>query len=370
MNGDAVQSMMIALPVATAGVMLATAGGMLRATRPQVRWIGVVFTLAVAAYAIKFWNDEVHVLPDFALFLRLLLGAGTVGWFWLFVMALFEDSGHIHPSRFAAVGGLVLICVAATYAAEPYRTWFWLPAYVIQIVMALLALAIVVRGWKGDLVEARRRLRGPFLVAVASYIVALRSVDILEMLGTAPEWVPVTNAVVRFAVCLAGAMVFLESRDELFGPAPGRERVGAGAGHAYAIGNGNRSPVRFDRALKADLGRLQALMAEGQIWREEGLTIASLAARANLPEAQLRRLINNQLGYRNFPSFVNAHRIAAAKVRLADPKEARTSISAIAYDIGFASLGPFNRAFRDETGQSPSEWRSAALSRPIDPENN
>jgi hypothetical protein len=206
MNGDSVQSMMVALPVATAGVMLATAGGMLRATRPQVRWIGVVFALAVAAYAIKHWNDEVHVLPDFVVFLRLLLGAGAVGWFWLFVMALFEDS-RIRHSRFAAVGGLVLLCVAATYASEPYRTWLWLLSYSVQIVMALLALAIVVRGWKGDLVEARRRLRGPFLVAVAGYILAMRSADILEVFGIAPGWIPVANAVVRFAVCLAGSLV-------------------------------------------------------------------------------------------------------------------------------------------------------------------
>jgi AraC-like DNA-binding protein len=48
-------------------------------------------------------------------------------------------------------------------------------------------------------------------------------------------------------------------------------------------------------------------------------------------------------------------------MRLADPKEARISISTIAFDIGFASLGPFNRAFREEAGVSPSEWRRKAL---------
>jgi AraC-like DNA-binding protein len=95
----------------------------------------------------------------------------------------------------------------------------------------------------------------------------------------------------------------------------------------------------------------------------------ALAVRANLPEAQLRRLINDQLGYRNFPSFVNAHRIAAAKARLADPNEARAPVSAIAHDIGFGSLGPFNRAFRGETGLSPSEWRRQALIGPDEPEN-
>jgi AraC-like DNA-binding protein len=58
---------------------------------------------------------------------------------------------------------------------------------------------------------------------------------------------------------------------------------------------------------------------------------------------------------------VNSHRINEAKSRLANPDESRTPVSSIAYDIGFASLGPFNRAFREETGKSPSEWRREAL---------
>ena len=63
-------------------------------------------------------------------------------------------------------------------------------------------------------------------------------------------------------------------------------------------------------------------------------------------------------------SVGTGHRIAAAKTRLADPGEARVSISTIAYDIGFASLGPFNRAFKEEAGVSPSEWRRKMLEDP------
>ena len=137
-------------------------------------------------------------------------------------------------------------------------------------------------------------------------------------------------------------------------------------GHAngHAALNGNGAVIAIDRAAKADLDRLECLMSRDQVWKEEGLTIASLALRASIPETQLRRLINDCLGYRNFPSYVNAHRIAAAKNRLANPTEARVSISAIAYDIGFASLGPLNRAFKEEAGVSPSEWRRKALDLP------
>jgi AraC-like DNA-binding protein len=35
----------------------------------------------------------------------------------------------------------------------------------------------------------------------------------------------------------------------------------------------------------------------------------------------------------------------------------------IAMDAGFQSIGPFNRAFKAETGMTPTEFRREALSR-------
>ena len=51
----------------------------------------------------------------------------------------------------------------------------------------------------------------------------------------------------------------------------------------------------------------------------------------------------------------------AAKARLSDPAEARTTVAAIAFDLGYGSLGPFNRAFRSVTDLTPTEWRRRAL---------
>ena len=43
--------------------------------------------------------------------------------------------------------------------------------------------------------------------------------------------------------------------------------------------------------------------------------------------------------------------------RLANPAEATVAITTIALDAGYASLGPFNRAFRDAFGVTPSAFR-------------
>ena len=357
MTYDPMHMVLLALPVATAGVMLATAAGMLRTERATVRWTGVAFMLSVAAYALKLWNDELNILPDAMVFLRVLIGAGAVGYFWLFVVAVFEDEPRFHPGMLAAVVALTLVCLIGQYTPAPIDMWIDVVANLMRIVMALAALAVIVRGWKGDLVEPRRQLRGPLLVVISAYILVTRCLAVLDDLGMAPGWYLVTNAAILFLIANAASLVFLESRGEIF-------KAPAHAGVRSPLRRAAPDTTACDRAMQADLGRVRALMETQEIWREEGLTITSLASRAGLPEAHLRRLINDQLGYRNFPSFVNVHRIAVAKARLADPNESRTSISAIAFDIGFASLGPFNRAFREETGKSPSEWRREALNQP------
>ena len=83
----------------------------------------------------------------------------------------------------------------------------------------------------------------------------------------------------------------------------------------------------------------------------------------DLPEYRLRRAINRGLGYRNFNEYLNRHRLADAKQALADPGQATVPILTIALDSGFQSLGPFNRAFKADTGGTPTEYRKAAEGR-------
>jgi AraC-like DNA-binding protein len=108
------------------------------------------------------------------------------------------------------------------------------------------------------------------------------------------------------------------------------------------------------------LATLERLMRVERLYRQEGLTIGTLAAKVGVPERRLRHAINRGLGHRNFNEYLNQHRLADAKQALADPAQAKVSILTIALDAGFQSLGPFNRAFKADTGQTPTEFRRAA----------
>jgi AraC-like DNA-binding protein len=98
-------------------------------------------------------------------------------------------------------------------------------------------------------------------------------------------------------------------------------------------------------------------MEQDRLYREPGLAIGALAARLDVPEYRLRRLINQGLGHRNFAAYLNGFRLEETKAALADEGQAEVPILTIALDAGFNSLGPFNRAFKTATGLTPSEYR-------------
>lgn len=267
-----------------------------------------------------------------AYFAANLLSLGTTGFMWLFVVTLFEDR-PIGAKSLAPVLGLIALGLAV------YATGLW-PLRLLQRLgeagLALHALAVVLRTWRGDLVEARLRIRAPFVGIVALYALLMAG---LQIAGLRPP-ADLINGAALAALCVAGVAIFVRGPADLLGAAEPRQ-PGPPA----------------DAADQAALDRLNQAMDVSEVWRKEGLTIGALAETVGIPEHRLRPLINDHLGFRNFAAFVNARRIEAAKALLTDPDKSRTTIASIAYNLGFGSLGPFNRAFKEATGVTPTEFR-------------
>jgi len=122
-------------------------------------------------------------------------------------------------------------------------------------------------------------------------------------------------------------------------------------------------PIAFEKQETLLSEALQELMDVQKLYRHHGLGIGDVGARLGVPEYRLRRLINRQLGHRNFSSFINGYRLTEARRALEDPTQAEVPILTIALDAGFQSLAPFNRAFKAATGTTPSDYRKRCLSR-------
>ncbi len=100
--------------------------------------------------------------------------------------------------------------------------------------------------------------------------------------------------------------------------------------------------------------KVDVLLKQHKLYRKMGLSRSVLAEKLEISEAQLSHIINRYFNC-NFNVLVNSHRVAEAKDRLC--KEPETSITAIAFEVGFNSIASFNRVFKDITGMAPSEWR-------------
>ena len=273
------------------------------------------------------------------------LSTGNVVVFWLFTRALFDDSFRLrgwHALVWAAVSAFSF--VNCQWIAPSGHARFAIVA-VNALALGFIALAVwqTLESWSADLVEGRRRVR-VFIVSATAFYGGINAV--LQIAASGSGVAEVINAVnsavlalIVAAICYAMMRV---DGAELF-PAPV-------AGEAAAV---QAQGVADQKLVDA----LMRLMADERIYRHDNVTIGTLATKLSIPEYRLRRLINQQLGYRNFNVFLNNHRIEEAKAALADPSQAEVPVITIAMDAGFQSLGPFNRAFKATTGVTPTEYR-------------
>lgn len=329
------------------GALGATASGLaLSAASRAVRVGGVLFCACVMAYVVSSCGPLRQLVGPARPIVQ-FLSLGGVGAFWLFARALFEDR-PLTPLAVAPLAALSALGLLAMAMPRSDQLGLWIAHNLVEVALAVHVLRVIQRSWRGDLVEARRRARGPFIAIVALYVVTLSVFEVAEDLGLRADWHALAGAASLALLCLGGAVATLQTRAALFGVAAGKSAP--------------TGPDPVARAAdRAEIARLSELMATARLWSREGLTIGALAGELGVPEHRLRRLINDELGHRNFAAFVNAHRIDEARSVLADPDQARKTVSSIAYDLGFGSLGPFNRAFKEATGMTPSQWRRQAL---------
>ncbi|MBN1534482.1 MAG: AraC family transcriptional regulator [Spirochaetes bacterium] len=107
--------------------------------------------------------------------------------------------------------------------------------------------------------------------------------------------------------------------------------------------------------VRAVVERISELMEYERIYEDDGLTLRQLSAIMEVTPHQLSEILNKDMST-SFKSYVNAHRIEAAKRMLIDRPDA--SILQIAYECGFNSKTTFNTTFVKLTGITPSDFRS------------
>jgi AraC-like DNA-binding protein len=261
--------------------------------------------------------------------------------FWLLAQIHFEDDFRVRPRHAAAL--LLLLAFGAAPALVPslrFGAWPLVPRLLALAVVGH-ALATVRAGGQADLVVSRLRARHTALWIAGAYIFA----ELLAEAFVGPWIAPRTGAAVHGVSCflLVSVVCWISLRlDSQMAqtPRPAAEPVAV-----------------LDPSLAE---RLSQLVEVEQVFRQEGLTIVAIANRLGVHEHKVRQLINAHLGFKNFNAFLHHYRLREARLALSDPARAHLGIAQIAYDVGYRSLGPFNKAFKELFGQTPTEFRAAA----------
>lgn len=327
---------------AAVGSFLVIAAVLLRPPRRRARTTGVLFSLSAAAHTLtqmSGWEGLVGTAAP-PIWTFSAVGAGL---FWAFATELFEDRNLQLGVRFLPAALLLAVGLGATLGPAALSSPLLFAHNLLSALLLVHVIIVIWRGWRDDLVEGRRQLRGPILVAAAVYGVSVVAVQTAELASGSLEGLAPIGALALLGLGLAAAAAFLRTDPALFARTNDRP-----------VGPADTA-MTPDDLRTAD--RLEATMRCDRAYRNDQLSVGALAATLGLPEYQLRRLINHKLGHRNFAAYLNQWRIEDVKQALADAEQREVPISTIALDAGFGSLGAFNRAFKEATGVTPSLYR-------------
>ena len=335
-----------------AGFYLAAAIVILRIRPSPSRIAGTLAYVSKAAHA-------------FAQFPPLMIPLGVMSWgltipatmgaalTWLFATEFFEDNVRFDRRKLLPVAAVLAIAVGAAFSPPEVAQGLWLVHTFISVALMTHVLAILFSRWQGDLVQRRRLIAAPVFVIAAIYSMGVGFVQTVEAFAQTSRQPSLFAAGVLLFSSILAVIVFGRAGPDLFGDKPD---IGKSAPTQVPIQAGPLSAA--DTALAEDLERL---MRTERLYRTQNLRISSLALALRVPEHRLRQLLNYSLGFRNFNAYISQWRLAEAKEALADPEQVEVPISTIAIDSGFQSLAPFNRAFRGDTGMTPTEFKANAL---------
>jgi len=348
---------------ATAALFLMAVAVILVRARPldAIRLLAAAMAASGAAYVIA----TAPFVPKSTLWWTLPIVAANPVIVWLWARATFDDDFVVRRWH----GALWLIVVGIGFSVS--LAWTAWPVFartggrllsLVALILALSAIVQTVRTWRADLVAGRRRLRLAIVTLSVLFIVLLAGSDLMSI---SPGSIGISGSLLSTMGLLVVAVLAGWS---LFYPPSAIPAIMATAidppGDVIGIARtAPRTDSGRDSVAPVLLRRLDHLMSVERVYRQEGLTIAALAAKLDLPEHRLRQVINEGLGHRNFNAFLNRYRIDEAKAALTDLSQRDVPVLTIAMDAGFQSIGPFNRAFKADTGITPTEFRRDALAR-------
>ena len=119
------------------------------------------------------------------------------------------------------------------------------------------------------------------------------------------------------------------------------------------------SPMKYQRSALDNeqsnriADKINNIMSKETLYLDSNLSLQKLANHLAISPNYISQTLNETLAT-NFFDFINKWRIEAAKPKILANKD---SVLTIALEVGFNARSSFYKAFKQETGQTPSEFR-------------
>ncbi len=315
-----------------------------------------------------------------------LVGMGicmTCNGYWLLARAMFRQQDAIQWQHAAVAGTIALLIVASQGLSLLQQLWpapqpLWASTRVVlSELLNLLSSTILMltareacRGYS-QAQGAERRHRQLFLATFGAAVTLCAVV--------AKIWIPAQGAALQMEVLSAGAAVTILLMTQWLihqrfaTPNAAATKVAEMAANPQSINiqlpvqeqpaeaTEIRSDTREVTALsQADvvlITQLEQLLFKEKLYLQANLRLTDVAQQLQVPEYRVSRLLRSQFHASNFNKFINTLRIEHAKSLLTDPANQHWSVLVVGLESGFASVGPFTRAFKSQTGDTPNEFR-------------
>ncbi len=321
------------------GALLASAGAgaiLLKAQRTRRSWAVAALLVTTAAFLVR-GAFEPAGLGGFVLALG---AAAPCGAAWIAARALFRSDPAFTVWHVGVVGLILGALLVSRFAPEPVMQSVLTISNLVSSTVIVLALWEAARGWRADWPRMEKRLRYGFFAvygaAVAGGVVFLGGIGAPSHALTEAVQCAALAAVATYVAVALTARPVPPPEPALRRPAP--------------------RTCEPDPGLRELAARIEAEVVTRQAYLTSSLKVEDLARRLGEPPYKISRAVTRVLGAANFNQYLNARRIAHARRLLTEAPD--DSILGVALDSGFASLGPFNRAFKAATGETPRDYRA------------
>ena len=345
--------------VAILSVLLLAAGYLKTDPRAASARVFALMALMVVLYLLN-GMTAAHVDPQFHIDLsrwELVIEVGTstiCGLFMIYCFLIFQEQQKFPYTLAAAFAMQVLldaILSVLALADEPVTTTgstaiLSTSLDILQLIFVGFAMYWTLKGWRADLVEDRRLLRWFIIGVQGALIFAVVFVENFLVEGGSIENAVAQASIVYVIALLTLSMLLAALRFDFVSLSYVIRRVAE-----LAV-----EPEEVD-APAFNVDSFNKVFGDGHLYREAGLTIAMLAKKLNMPEYRLRAFIHKQLGFRNFNQMLHQYRIEDASNALTAAGNQNLPVLTIALSVGYQSITPFNNAFREIKGVTPSEYR-------------